>query len=407
MSERFDVAVVGCGPAGIAAAVTAAEAGAHVAIVDETSRRGGNIWHAAPDTVPHRARPWFARLKAANVTIFAATSIIDAEPTGRLHTTRGSIETGRLVLACGARELYLPFPGWTLPGVTGVGGLQALVHDGLDVTGQRVVVAGTGPLLLQVASTLRRHGARVLRVAEQASRANLLRLGRTLSPSKMKQALGLFTPTLRTLQWVVSAHGSHRVERVNLRMPSGDESIDVDRLAVGYSLVPNLELPLRLGCEMSDTGVQVDAEQRTSVDRIFAAGEVCGVKGAQGALADGICAGAAALGVAAPAEARRSRDLERRFGARLGQAFALRPDLSRLASPETLVCRCEDVSFGRLAVHEDWTSAKLHTRCGMGSCQGRVCGAATRHLFGWGPSGVRPPLVPVPISALLNERMPT
>lgn len=405
MTERFDVLVVGAGPAGMAAAVTAGESGARVAIIDETPRRGGQLWHSS--TIPDRARPWFERLEATNATVFNSTSVIDAQAPASLLTTRGFIEAEKLVLACGARELLLPFPGWTLPGVTGAGGLQALVHDGLDVSGQRIVVAGTGPLLLQVTAVLREHRARVLRVAEQASLTGLLRFARRLSSEKARQGLGLATTTttkLRTSSWVVGAEGSDRVQSVTVRTPFGHDTIECDRLAVGFSLVPNLELPHGLGCDTDGAGVIVDSAQATSIEHVFAAGEVCGIKGAAGAIADGVCAGLAATGQPIPGSLLHRRDAEREFGRRLGRTFALRPEISSLANDDTIFCRCEDVITGAVSAHPDWTSAKLHTRCGMGSCQGRVCGAASHQLFGWGPTGVRPPFVPVPISDLMHER---
>lgn len=399
MSERLDVLVVGAGPAGIAAAVTAAESGARVAVVDESPRVGGQVWHGE---IPDRAKPWMRRLEKSGVTVHGSTSILDASAS-RLTTTAGTFECARLVLACGARELLLPFPGWTLPGVTGAGGLQALVHDGLDVAGQRIVVGGTGPLLLQVAKVLRTRGAKVVRVAEQASAGALLAFAAGLPADKKREALGLWCPGLRVSSWIESAHGEDAVSEVIVRTPLGRERIRCDRLAVGYSLVANTELASRLGCEVRNGAVVVDDAQRTTVDGVFAAGEVCGVKGAGGAIHDGICAGLTASGQA-PGP-RPLRDRERAFGARLERAFALRPEILSLAEDDTLVCRCEDVAARALRDREDWNSAKLHTRCGMGPCQGRVCGSATRKLFGWGPSRPRPPLVPVPIGALMNERI--
>jgi NADPH-dependent 2,4-dienoyl-CoA reductase/sulfur reductase-like enzyme len=399
VTDRVDIVVVGAGPAGIAAAVTAAEGGARVAIVDESPRLGGQIWHGS---IPDRARPWFDRLRAASVITHGSTEIFDAG-SGWVATTAGEIGCSQMILACGARELLLPFPGWTLPGVTGAGGLQALVHDGLDVAHERVVIGGTGPLLLQVSAELRAHGADIRRVAEQTSLLRLLRFGLGLSRDKRAQAMSLATTKLRASSWVESVHGDTRVEEAVVRTPFGRERIACERVAVGYSLVPNTELARLLGCACSDDGVVVDDHQRTTVDGVLAAGEICGIKGAGGAIHDGICAGLVATG--RPPTSLTARDAEREFGRRLERSFSLRPEVLRLAQDDTLLCRCEDVPLREARAHDDWTSAKLHTRCGMGSCQGRVCGSATRKLFGWGPTGSRPPLVPIPIGQLMNERI--
>lgn len=204
MAEVFDVVVVGAGPAGIAAAVTAAESAAHVAILDERPQSGGQIWQMHRGTAPPAARLWIDRLQQAGVVTLYATSVADvsvADAATTLHTNHGPVQGNRVVLACGARELFLPFPGWTLPGVTGAGALQALVHDGLDVTGQRIVVAGSGPLLLQVAAGLRARAAHVIRVAEQTTPTRLLRFTFALGAEKLRQALSLWNMQFRTSQW--------------------------------------------------------------------------------------------------------------------------------------------------------------------------------------------------------------
>jgi NADPH-dependent 2,4-dienoyl-CoA reductase/sulfur reductase-like enzyme len=398
VNEHFDILVIGAGPAGISAAVTAGEHGARVAVVDESPRIGGQFWHGP---IPRRARRWFDRLRETEVVLHGSTSVIDTIP-GRVVTTAGAFHCERIILACGARELMLPFPGWTLPGVTGAGALQALVHDGLDVSGQCIVVAGTGPLLFQVAAQIRRRGARVVRVAEQAPLGRLIRFAAGLPLAKKIRALRLASIRFRASSWVEAAHGATQVERVVLRTPGGCEQIDCDRLAVGFSLVPNVELARHLGCRIRDGAVHVDERQRTSVEGVLAAGEVCGVKGAEGALLDGRLAAFEALGLEDPGPS--AIHAERDFGGRLKAAFALRPEIKSLADDDTIFCRCEDISFGEVRAYESWTSAKILTRCGMGHCQGRVCGSAAQSILGWGPSGSRPPLVPIPIGQLMNER---
>jgi len=179
-------------------------------------------------------------------------------------------------------------------------------------------------------------------------------------------------------------------------------------MACGFHLVPNTELSALLGCRIIDGVVQVDENQQTSIESIYCAGEPTGIAGVDAALLQGEIAGLAASGMAQKAirlHGRRSSEAE--FGRAMSQAFALRPELFSLAKPDTITCRCEDVRFGQLnalaASQADWTYAKLQTRCGMGSCQGRVCGPALEAIFGWRNNSVRSPLFPIPVAAMCSE----
>lgn len=178
MTERdCDVAVIGAGPAGIGTAITAAAAGRRVAVFDEARHPGGQIWrHARRGDLSRSARRWLARFDASGAQLLDGCSVVDAYTAGEgrhciVAERAGEAFTlcaGVVVIATGAREMLLPFPGWTLPGVTGVGGVQALLRSGMRVAGRRVVVAGTGPLLLPAAAALTQNGAEVIEVAEQA-----------------------------------------------------------------------------------------------------------------------------------------------------------------------------------------------------------------------------------------------
>ncbi len=141
---------------------------------------------------------------------------------------------------------------------------------------------------------------------------------------------------------------------------------------------------------------------------IFCAGELTGIGGLELSLVEGQIAGLAAAGQIEPARSFFSqREALRGFSARLANAFALRAELKTLARGDTLFCRCEDVSYGAVHQHHSWRSAKLHTRCGMGPCQGRVCGNAAEFLFGWTAGAVRPPIFPVHIASLALQDEPT
>ena len=407
----FDVLVVGAGPAGLAAAATAGGAGARVGLVDDNLAPGGQIWRA---WTAGPAGRWVGAVRRNHVTLLARTRVIAPLEPGLLlaETDEMALELRyrRLVLATGARERFLPFPGWTLPGVMGAGGLQAMVKGGLPIAGKRVVVAGSGPLLLAVAGYLHDRRADVRLIAEQTPWAGLASFGRTLlrHPRKVAQAAGvgraLLHSAFRAGCWVTQAHGDGRVEAVSVSANGRTWTEPVDYLACGYGLVPNVELPAAFGCAIVDGVVQVDDWQQTSVARTYAAGESTGIGGVDAALREGQIAGLAATG--RYREARRlwnAREHDRQFAAALERAFALRSELRMLPELDTIVCRCEDVPFGALRDYADWRAAKLQSRCGMGPCQGRVCGVAAAFLFGWTPDSVRPPVTVARFSSLARH----
>ena len=405
-SFKTEVLVVGGGAAGLSAALAASNKCA-VTIVDDNPHLGGQIWRAELGKVksPNATR----LIKSSdgggvkiinNAQVFAApgNSTLAAEiPDGRLE-----LEFEKLIVATGARERFLPFPGWTRPNVFGAGGLQALVKGGLEVENKRVIVAGTGPLLLAVADYLKGKGANIIAVAEQApaSRVNRFAIGLVSSPAKLMQAISLKKRLLGipylTDCWITSATGEKQVEQVTLTRTGKTWTVDCDLAACGFDLVPNTELAEILGCTIKSGFVAVDDLQRTTQPSVYCAGEPTGIGGIEASLVEGKIAGLAATGQTAEAEQHfAKREQTRKFAHSLARTFALRDELKTLARPETTVCRCEDVAYGRLTEFESSRDAKLQTRCGMGPCQGRVCGAATEFLFGWKPGTVRPPIFPV------------
>jgi NADPH-dependent 2,4-dienoyl-CoA reductase/sulfur reductase-like enzyme len=410
---QFEVLVVGAGPAGLAAAVGAAESGATIGLIDDNPQPGGQIWRGGPGAGhTDQAAHWIRRVAAAsNLYLLTQARVVAAPDAGRLiaDTASGAIELAyeHLILAPGARELFLPFPGWTLPGVFGAGGLQALVKGGMPIKDKRVVVAGSGPLLLAVASYLTGKGARVTAVIEQTPWRRLTAFSfHLLSDWDKLRQTGRLGGSLRGVPfragaWVVRVRGTDRLEAVTVQHGGSAWTLECDYLACGFGLIPNLELPHVLGCTVVEGAVAVDERQLTSRDHIYAAGEVTGVAGLEAALAEGRIAGLAATGQEAAARALfPSRVHAHRFAAALTRGFALRDELKMLADPDTLVCRCEDVPFAAMYEHASWRSAKLHTRCGMGPCQGRVCGGASAFLFGWTQDSVRAPITPCTLGSL-------
>jgi NADPH-dependent 2,4-dienoyl-CoA reductase/sulfur reductase-like enzyme len=419
MSTDAEVLVIGAGPAGITAATTAAMHGKQVLLMDDNLAPGGQIWRepttAQPEDPDDVKRKSLLALRVSGARVFSGWRVFDAPRPQTLraicdngsdvHTTNISYE--HLVLATGARERFLPFPGWTLPGVFGAGGLQALARGGFSVTGKRIVIAGTGPLLLAVAAHLRQMGGRVTMVAEQASHRQLARFSASLSrrPGKLIEGLQYRAASggskYKPGCWPLAALGKEKVEAVRLTDGQRTWEEPCELFACGFHLVPNTELAALLGCALDHGFIRVDDVQQTSISNIFAAGELTGIAGLESALVTGTIAGLAAAGKLEEAEALLPRRKKmQRFADHLQAAFTLRPELLTLAQPDTIVCRCEDVTYQALTAYENWTDAKLQTRCGMGPCQGRVCGPATEALFGWHTSSVRPPLFPVPLSAM-------
>lgn len=407
-----DVLIVGAGPAGLAAACCATRGGLRVAVVDDNPYAGGQIWRGEQQQPASReAASWFAKLRGGDIEFINGARVFHRPEAGTVlaETSAGTCELTyqKLVMATGAREQFLPFPGWTLPNVVGAGGLQALVKSGLPVAGKKVVIAGSGPLLLAVAAYLRKCGANVLLIAEQASIMKLTTFGLGLleQPEKLFQAIRL-RRQLRGLRyllgcWPIAAQGTDKLASVTLRQGRRTWQVSCDYLACGFHLVPNLELAQLLGCEKDNGCIRVDEFQQTSDPQIYAAGELTGIGGLELSLTEGQVAGHAVAGN--HVEARKLfllREKQRRFAGILNRTFTLRDELKKLPAPETIVCRCEDVSFGRLQVHDSWRVAKLQTRCGMGPCQGRICGASLEFLLDWRPESVRPPVFPVRLESL-------
>ncbi|MFG6448807.1 FAD-dependent oxidoreductase [Roseateles sp. BYS180W] len=412
-AQDCELLIIGTGPAGLHAALAAAPSGMRITLLDDNPAAGGQIWRQGREVAPPLARlldelgrhanvRWLQGLRVVGRAGAQALLVEGAEQGYVLHYQR-------LVLCTGARELLLPFPGWTLPGVTGAGALQALIKGGLPVRGQRIVLAGSGPLLLAAAATARAAGARVQLIAEQAPWAALREFGAGLwrHPAKAWQALRLLQSGYQADTLVREAHGTLQLEAVTVERQGRLEFMPCERLACGFGLVPNVELGQLLGCTLAEHGgLHTDAQLQTSVPHIWAAGECTGHSGAELAAAQGQLAGLSAAGVSQPQDqaARLQRRLQQglAWSQRVREHFALSDAVRQLARSNTLLCRCEDVPLSAVLPFDDWISAKLQTRCGMGACQGRICGAAARTLLGWQVPAPRQLLGPVRLSTLAS-----
>lgn len=411
-----DILVVGAGPAGMSAAVRAAELGRSVILLDENPAPGGQIWRGPTD----EARPWIERANAAGVRTLPSSSLVQPLSRGAhlASTPTGPVRLAAnvTILATGSRELFLPFPGWDLPGIFGVGALQALAKSGYDLAGKNILVAGSGPLLLAVSAWLREHGANVLAIAEQADPAQIRRFALSMVrwPSKIRQALALKFALLGipywTGSWPVRAEGDTRLRSVVLADGLREMKVQCDILACGFGLVPETHLASALGCPVSAGVVQTDEFGKTGVEGVYAAGELTGIGGHEKSLVQGQIAGLAAAGREDLArELLPSLAKAKVFAERLAETFRLRRELRALPAHDTIVCRCEDVVWSRVKANASWREAKIQTRCGMGPCQGRICGPAVSFLTGWEVADARPPISPASVSTLLasTEEMET
>ncbi|WP_021592015.1 NAD(P)/FAD-dependent oxidoreductase [Actinomadura welshii] len=466
----FDVAVIGAGPAGLGAAAAAAAAGAATICIDGQRRPGGQYYRqpagAAAASADRRQRSGAALYEAA---VNAGSSYLPGTGVWGLsedpHTTTvrrvelvtdgrlSQVSARSIVVAAGARERCAAFPGWTLPGVLTAGGVQALYKQHRIVPGKRILLAGSGPLLLVVAAAMVRAGGEVVAVVE-AARVGGHSLRHPLSttatmvrqPAKIWEgvhsvaALARHGVRVRTGWGVVQAHGRTevtgatiaRLDRQWRPIPGTDRYLDCDTIAIHHGLVPATEMLQLLGVSLSyqpALGGHVpvrDDTMATDAAGVFAAGDGAGVGGAGLALVEGEIAGAAAAAHAlgmpySTADLTRSQRVrlrrERRFQKHYSELFRSRPGLADLAGPDTPLCRCENVPEREVSAvinagATTVTAVKSLTRCGMGNCQGRVCApliqdCLTRHL---GPPPEQPPplrartpLEPVPLSAFASE----
>jgi len=398
-----DVAVVGAGPAGIAAAIVAAESGSRVVLLDETEGPGGQIWRGGVKGPGGGSRRWVERLQRSEIERIHEAVVVDVDSGPMLIAERRGarleVVAERVILATGARELFLPFPGWTLPGVVGIGAAQALVKGGLSIRNVPTIIAGTGPLVLPVASSLSAAGACLDIVAEQIPSRELMRFALALwrTPRKWIEAaryrLRFLGCSYLTGHWVLAALGDDRLQEVELTDGLRKWTQHCELLCCSYGLVPNLELPTLLGCSVENERVVVDETQQTSIEGVYCAGEPTGIGGVELALCEGRIAGLAAAGkTPIPSGLLASRNRLQDFGHLLRTTFALRGELKDRLTPSTTICRCEDVSWGQIDPKWDFRQAKLYTRLGMGCCQSRVCGPAMSHLCDWKSGSVRPPI---------------
>lgn len=441
MSQAVDACVVGAGPAGLAAAARLAEHGLAVVLLDEQPRPGGQYFRqvapaVAAEVGQHRAAGGasVARAAAAGVDVRPSTTVWGVADDGRTlltwHPEYGIdlVAAPHVIIATGATERTLPFPGWTSPRVTTVGYAQHLAAEGVPV-GSRVLVAGSGPFLLSAACSLIERGARVAAVLEAGTPYRVERTAATMLkyPARLAEFLGYRARLararvpVRSGRRIVSAVETATGLTVCHAGRSGRETCDVDVLCVGYGFRAQVDLLRLFGAETTidpasrDEIAVTSPTGATNVRGVWAAGEVSGVAGAACAEAEGAIVAAAILAdhrtiIDVTAE-RATVAKTRAFAAAMGARYPTAHDLATHAAAQLpndgILCRCESITAGAIRAvidHNcnDLDAAKAATRAGMGPCQGRECAPALAALCDAASTGFTPrsPLRPIPLDAI-------
>ena len=401
------IIVIGAGPAGLAAAEAAARNGSEVALIDSASRLGGQYWRHRGSVKGYRserAGVLFEKvLRAPSVTYISEASVWSIEKESELFRinylqggNESSLTAEKLIIATGAYDRSLPFPGWDHPGSMTPGAAQALVKGQGVLPGKKIVVAGTGPFLLPVATGLAEAGAEIVGLYDANSplrwalspRSLLLNLSKFAELIYYARLLRKYGITPR-FNRVVSSFENRKatISRVNSDFSfkeTGSESHEVDVVAVGWGFLPDVTLGGIVGCQQkvdSDgtTIFSVDADQRSSEKNVWIAGEATGIGGADLSLLEGEIAGLSASGQSIPASLRSSRYRKQLFANALKKTYPIRDGWQSWPQGSTTICRCEEVKLSEISESvselgaEDSRTAKLFTRAGMGLCQGRIC----------------------------------
>ena len=455
LKESYELAVIGAGPAGMAAAIAAAELGIDTVVLDEQATPGGQIYRAIGETPLRdpailgegywRGAELVKAFHASGVHHVPQGTVWTASRDGEIGITVGGVvrmlRAKRVILATGALERPFPIQGWTLPGVMSAGAAQILLKSAAMVGSGRVVLAGTGPLLWLLAAQYLRAGGAFTAILETMPRANLGRavpfVPGFLRSSYLREGFELGAEVRRRANLVRSvialrAEGGDRLTDVTYRTAGGVEvNLRADMLLLHQGVVPNVNLAMAVGCRHVWNEAQLcfapvlDDWGQSSIEAVAIAGDGGGIAGAVAAEQRGHLAAldaARCLGrIDAPArdrmglphigvlrEAQRGRGfLDRLF--RPAKRF-------RVPRGQTLVCRCEEVTARQVrdaAALERIgpNQLKAYLRCGMGPCQGRLCGLTVTEMLadaqGLTPDAVgyyrlRPPVKPITVGELAS-----
>jgi octopine oxidase subunit A len=421
--DSYDVVIIGAGPAGLAAAATAAEAGLSTLLLDENAGPGGQVWRAIASTpVTERDRlgaDYWAGADLVDAVRSSSAEIIQRATVWSLDRnlevgvsvggTSSFVKARRVILATGALERPFPIPGWTLPGVMTAGAAQTMLKSSGLVPDGQTVIAGQGPLLWLLAAQILRLGGRIDRILDTTERRNYLAalphaFAFVTSPyfSKglaMMQEVRAKVPVVTGVSELAAA-GDGQLATVSYAVGSRRETIPADLLLLHQGVVPNVNLAMAAGVEHRWDDLQLcwspvlDRDGNTLVEGIAIAGDGAGIGGAGAAVVRGRIAARAAVDALAPAAAAKLAPMST-FRASLAQAERGRAFLDTLFRParqfrvpsgDTIVCRCEEVSakdiLDAVAIGATGPNQlKAYRRTGMGPCQGRLCGLTVTELM--------------------------
>jgi D-hydroxyproline dehydrogenase subunit alpha len=421
-----DVAIIGAGPAGLSAAIAAAQSGARVVVVDEYSKPGGQYFRQPQARFRRINEAILGKSYQTSKPVLQAVARDDRIQVRTNTLVWGAFDQGilelesenqcerlvskKIIVATGGYERPIPFPGWTLPGVTTAGAAQTLLKAQFVLPGKRILMSGTGPFQLPVATQLVNAGGNVVEILETLSARTFfapfpkpwLHIDKLLEARTYYAALLRHRVALRYGQRVIEARGDGRLEEAviasvdenGVALRQNRRTVAVDSLLTNFGFMPSLQLVRLLGCatrwdEAGACWVGVsDEHQRSSLPNVLLAGEVTGIAGHKVAMAEGTIAGftaAADLGLvtadkhaALSAQARRKRARYQAFADYLKDNFRPRAAMYDAIEGDTIVCRCEEVTAEQIIrVSSEWQGSlraiKQCTRAGMGQCQGRIC----------------------------------
>lgn len=419
-----EIVIIGAGPAGIRAAQTLVAHGVRPVLLDEASRGGGQIYRQQPAHFRRSAKTLYgfeaAKAQALHTALEQLHGKLDYRPETLVwnaeHPVLDTLHQGqvadrlafdRVIIATGATDRVLPIPGWTLPGVFTLGAAQiALKFQGCAI-GERVVLAGSGPLLYLVAYQYAKAGATVAAVLDTSPFSAQARALPYLLLQPATFAKGLYYRAWLALKGIpvhqgvtlLGIEGTQRASAVRWSQGGRAQQLACDAVAFAHALRSETQLADLLGCQFAWNALNRawlpvrDAQGRASSDGVYLAGDGAGILGADGAEMAGELAALTLLAdLGKPIDLRRQRHLQRRlatlqhFRRGLEQAFPFPQQWARQTPDSLTVCRCEQITAGEIrdtvrAGHWEINRVKAMCRVGMGRCQGRVCGAAAAELI--------------------------
>ena len=422
---NVDVCIIGAGPAGMAAAIDCAKAGASVVLLDEQARPGGQIYRAIrADGHPHgelfgpdylHGATLVEALGNARLQHITEATIWRVDPDKTVFWSRRGqaeqLKARRVILATGALERPFPFPGWTLPGVMTAGACQILLKTA-GVAPQQAVMVGTGPLLYLLAAQLLNAGAAPAAIVDTQTPQHYLKASRYLANAlKGHKYITKGLMLLRQIRKAgikhythatdISAHGNNKVERLSFRSAGKDITLPAASVLSHVGVLPNVQLTRAMTLEHNWDPVQrcwrprLDEHNNTSLAGVAVAGDSAGIGGALVAEYQGYLTAAEALYALGKITKEQWRKRTRAYRAKIIRESAIRPFLDTLYAPpqqaltppdNTIVCRCEEVTAGEIRRHarsgcNGINQIKTYTRCGMGPCQGRYCGQTVAEII--------------------------